>query len=256
MARYIFKFVVFFIAVFLLMPTLFAGAKECCWYVKRNSEHEQPLCDGHLSFVEELGGVYVDRLHSDVDGEKVIYLTFDAGYENGNVESIVDALDEEGVKGSFFILKHLMDSSPSLVKKLSDNGHCVCNHTMTHKNMVGFSKDQIAREILGLEEQYKKLTGREMSKFFRPPEGTFDAELLRNVNELGYRTVLWSFAYADWDNEKQVSESEAMDLILKNIHNGEIMLLHPTSKTNASIIKELIRELKGRGFRFATLDQL
>ena len=94
-----------------------------------------------------------------------------------------------------------------------------------------------------------------MSKFFRPPEGTFDEEMLKRAQNLGYKTVFWSFAYADWDNNKQMSKEAALKKILDNIHNGEIMLLHPTSATNAEIMEELIQELKAQGYRFATLDE-
>ena len=127
---------------------------------------------------------------------------------------------------------------------------------MTHQNLVGKSEDVVGAEILGLEEKYEELTGQKMAKFFRPPEGTFDKELLVRVESLGYRTVFWSFAYADWDHKAQMSEGAALKKILDNLHNGEIMLLHPTSETNARIMKKLIVELKNRGYRFATLDEL
>ena len=100
------------------------------------------------------------------------------------------------------------------------------------------------------------LTGREMSKFFRPPEGTFDKEMLEFAQKMSYKTVFWSFAYADWDNNSQMAENVALKKILDNLHNGEIMLLHPTSETNAKIMRDLIRELKSQGYRFATLEEL
>jgi peptidoglycan-N-acetylmuramic acid deacetylase len=127
---------------------------------------------------------------------------------------------------------------------------------MNHKNLVGKSEEVVKAEILGLEKKYEELTGKKMAKFFRPPEGTFDKDLLKGVQSLGYKTVFWSFAYADWDNKAQMSEEAAMKKILDNLHNGEIMLLHPTSETNAKIMKKLIVELKNQGYRFATLDEL
>ena len=250
------RLIVFCVAVLMIIPTFSVNAVNNYWYVKRNAEHKQPICDSSLEYIEDLGAIYVDRGHGDEQNEKVIYLTFDAGYENGNIGKILDVLSEEGVKGSFFILENLIGRAPELVKRMASEGHCVANHTKKHKKLINSTFEEVRDEIIGLEEQYKALTGREMSKFFRPPEGVFDKELLKQVNELGYKTVFWSFAYADWDNDRQMSEQAAMDIIMKNIHNGEIMLLHPTSETNAQIMKKLIKELKAQGFRFATLDEL
>ena len=139
---------------------------------------------------------------------------------------------------------------------MANEGHIVCNHTVNHPNLVGKSEELFKEEVLGLENKYRELTGKEMSKFFRPPEGTFDKEMLQRAQGLGYKTVFWSFAYADWDNNKQMSEEAALKKILDNVHNGEIMLLHPTGETNAKIMRTLIQELKAQGYTFATLDKI
>jgi peptidoglycan-N-acetylmuramic acid deacetylase len=186
----------------------------------------------------------------------VIYLTFDVGYENGNVAKIMDVMKEEGVKGTFFILGNVIEREAELVKRMINEGHVVANHTLTHKNLAGKSESAFLEEIEGLEKKYKELTGKEISKFFRPPEGTFDQKMLEYANKKGYKTVFWSFAYADWDNNSQMSEKVALKKILDNVHNGEIMLLHPTSATNAKIMKNLIKELKSMGYCFATLEEL
>ena len=250
------KFFIVSVCFLLLAPTLNVHATDCHWYVKRNNEHKQPLCDSSFGYIKKYGGIYVDEGHGDSCAEKVIYLTFDAGYENGNVEKILNVMAEEGVRGSFFILGHLMDSAPNLVKRMADEGHSVCNHTLTHKNLTKLSEEKIAEEINALSTKYKELTGKEMSKFFRPPEGTFNESVLKKVSELGYKTVFWSFAYADWDNGSQMGEDKALKKITDNLHNGEIMLLHPTGETNAKIMKKLITLLKEQGYRFATLDEL
>jgi peptidoglycan-N-acetylmuramic acid deacetylase len=210
-----------------------------------------------MSFIEEYNGYYIDRRYSDKDHEKVIYLTFDAGYENGNIAIILDTLREENVKGSFFILKNLMDKNPELVLRMEKEGHLVCNHTSTHVDITKLPDiDALKAELSALEAQYAALTGKPMAKYFRPPEGKFDRKSMQMLNELGYKTVFWSFAYADWDNNAQMSENNAKSKILENIHNGEIMLLHPTSSTNAKILKDVIVELKSQGYTFALLDQL
>lgn len=248
-----------FCLVFVMLSVSFslnALESECRWYVKRNSEHKQPVCDTNFSYIEEYGGIYVDKNHGDECGEKVIYLTFDAGYENGNVAKIMDIMKEEGVVGSFFILGNLIDRAPELVLRMAEEGHLVCNHTLTHKKLLGASEEAFRTEVGGLAEKYKALTGKDIAKFFRPPEGAFDKNLLELAQKSGYKTVFWSFAYADWDNGAQPSEDAALKKILDNIHNGEIMLLHPTSATNAKIMKRLIAELKSQGYRFATLEGL
>lgn len=256
MKRSIIKIIAVCLAFLVFTPAVNTNAKELFWYCKRNSEHKQPISDPQFSFLDEYGGIYVDKAHGDEIEEKVIYLTFDVGYENGNVSKILDVMKDEGVVGSFFILNNVIERNPELVLRMSNEGHIVCNHTMNHPNLVGKSEEVFKNEVLGLENEYRKLTGKEMAKFFRPPEGTFDKEMLERAQSLGYKTVFWSFAYADWDNGNQPDEDAALKKILDNIHNGEIMLLHPTSETNAKIIKRLITELKAQGFTFATLDRI
>ena len=256
MKRYFFKIVAICLTIFVFTPVIDVYAKDLYWYCKRNSEHKQPISDPGFSFLDEYGSIYVDKTHGDDNEEKVIYLTFDVGYENGNVSKILDIMKEEGVVGSFFILGNVINRNPELILRMIEEGHIVCNHTLNHPNLVGKSEELFKNEVLGLENEYRKLTGNEISKFFRPPEGTFDKEMLERAKSLGYKTVFWSFAYADWDNNAQMAEDVALKKILDNIHNGEIMLLHPTGETNAKIMKRLIRELKGQGFNFATLDKI
>ena len=226
------------------------------WYCKRSADHTQPVLDADLAIIDDLDGYYVDRKHSEPNQDKVIYLTFDAGYENGNVSKILDVLADQQVRGAFFILENLIERNPELVTRMANEGHLVCNHTSTHKNITKIPQSELTREITNLETAYRNLTGRQMAKYFRPPEGTFDQESLMHVKNLGYKTVFWSFAYADWDNAHQMSAQSAMKKIMENLHNGEVMLLHPTSATNAEILQDLIVELKRMGYRFGTLDEL
>ena len=95
-----------------------------------------------------------------------------------------------------------------------------------------------------------------MSKYFRFPEGRFSENALKSLQSLGYKTIFWSFAYADWDNNHQINADAAMKKILDNTHNGAIMLFHPTSRVNAEIFPKLIREWKNMGYTFGTLDDL
>jgi len=183
-------------------------------------------------------------------------LTFDAGYENGNIEKILDSLASHNAKGAFFVLGNLIEKNGDLVKRMVDEGHLVCNHTFSHKNMTNSSQNEYRKELERLEEAYRKLTGKEISKFYRPPEGKFNLNTLKYAKELGYKTVFWSFAYADWDNNKQPSKESAMKKILSNTHNGGIILLHPTSSTNADIMDDLLTTWENLGYRFGTLDEI
>ena len=234
-----------------------AGEKEYSWYCVHVKDHVQPSVGGDISFVEELDGYYIDHSHKTVDDEdKVVYLTFDAGYENGNVEKILDVMKEEQVTGAFFILGSLITKHPELVKRMAEEGHTVCNHTVRHKNMSGKSDAEFLAELQELERIYKEQTGYEMAKYYRPPEGRFSKKNLECAKKNGYKTVFWSFAYPDWDNNKQMSPEKAKQIILENTHNGEVMLLHPTSSTNAEILSDVIRALKAEGYRFGNLDEL
>lgn len=237
--------------------SLSAGAEALNWYIKRNSEHKQPRADVNMEFVEQYGGYYVDKRHGDDDSDKVVYLTFDAGYENGNVEKILDVLRNEQVKGAFFILENLITRNRELVTRMAEEGHTLCNHTCRHRDMtkVG-SVDEFGEELARLEQICLENTGYSMSKYYRPPEGRFDKTSLIYANELGYKTIFWSLAYADWDNNKQPSASSALEKLNSNIHNGAVILLHPTSATNALILSDFIRGLKSEGYRFGTLDEL
>ena len=227
------------------------------WYCVRNKEHKQPMADANMRYIEKYNGYYIDRKHSDGDTDKVVYLTFDAGYENGNVSRILDVLSSRNVKGAFFILENLVSKNTDLVIRMADEGHLVCNHTSSHPDMTTkTSIEEFKVEIESLENIYREKTGRELSKYFRPPEGRFNEQVMSYANELGYKTVFWSFAYADWDNGKQMSAAAAKKKILDNIHNGAVILLHPTSETNALILGEVIDELKAQGYRFGTLDEL
>ena len=227
------------------------------WYCKRNNTHKQPIADASISYVEEFGGYYIDHNHGDDCDDRVVYLTFDAGYENGNIEKILDVLKEEKVSGAFFILGNLIKSNTELVIRMAEEGHMICNHTNSHKDMTRVaSKDEFKAELESLETLYKEYTGKELSKYYRPPEGKFSRKTMEYANDLGYKTVFWSFAYADWDNNKQMSEDAAKKKIMDNIHNGAVILLHPTSATNAAIICDVIKDLKSNGYRFGTLDEL
>lgn len=250
-----------FLIIFFVTMIVFSfsiQSNSISWYFKKNTNHKQPILEENLKIIEKYNGYWCDKNHAEIDDKKkIIYLTFDAGYENGNIEKILDILKEEKVNGNFFILSNLILNNENLVKRMIDEGHTIGNHTSKHKDMTKLkTKEDFKNELEKLENIYKNKFGVEMEKFYRPPEGKFSEENLMWASELGYKTVFWSFAYQDWDNNNQINEEIALKKILENIHNGEVILFHPTSSTNANIMKRLIKELKKQGFEFGDLNEL
>ncbi len=248
------------VSLALTLGSFWVAAESLCgataWYFKKTADHTQPKLDSRLSFIEKYNCNYVDKTHN-TEQDKVLYLTFDAGYENGNIEKILNVMKEENVKGSFFILENLLVRNTDLVKRMADEGHVVCNHTMKHKDMSRVTeKSTLERELGALEKLYNEKTGYTMAKIYRPPEGRFSELNLLYATELGYKTVFWSFAYDDWDNSRQMAPQKAKEKLLAGTHNGAIILLHPTSATNAQILGDVIKEWKAQGYRFETLDKL
>jgi peptidoglycan-N-acetylmuramic acid deacetylase len=227
----------------------------------RTKDHTRPKTDAALSWIndKEYNVVYLDPQCTDESTQenRVLYLTFDVGYENGNVENILDVLKQENVTAAFFILGSLVVKNTALVERMFNEGHLVCNHTAHHKNMSKINDSSIFNNELNvLSNAYTALTGKPIAKYYRPPEGTFSENNLKMAQDLGYKTVLWSFAYADWDNASQPSPEFAKKKILENVHDGAVILLHPTSATNAAILGDVIDEISAMGYEFGTLDEI
>ncbi len=189
--------------------------------------------------------------------QKVLYLTFDAGYENGCTEKILDVLKKHNVPAAFFLVGNYMEKEPDLVKRMVAEGHIVGNHTMHHYDMSRLSDPAAFRkELTDLENLYREITGQEMPKFYRPPQGIYSEENLAMAKDLGYTTVFWSLAYVDWNNDSQPTKEAAFAKLLPRVHDGAIVLLHSTSQTNAEILDELLTRWKEMGYRFAPLTEL
>lgn len=189
--------------------------------------------------------------------EKVIYLTFDAGYENGNTAPILDALKKHEAPATFFVVGHYLESAPELVKRMVDEGHCVGNHTYHHLDMSKISDmTSFQKEMDDVAKLFEQTTGQKLSMYYRPPQGKYSTENLKMAQSLGYKTFFWSLAYVDWYQDKQPSKEEAFDKLLKRIHPGAIVLLHSTSKTNGEILDELLTEWEKMGYSFRPLSDL
>lgn len=191
--------------------------------------------------------------------EKVIYLTFDEGYENGYTSKILDVLKANDVKAAFFVVTPYINTNKDLIKRMVDEGHLVCNHSVHHPSMAQVAlkgKEKFEEEFRGVEETFKEVTGKEMPKFFRPPMGKYSELSLAYTKELGYKSIFWSFAYNDWDINKQPNPETSKKRIVDRAHNGAIYLLHAVSKTNTEVLDSAIKELKAKGFKFASLEEL
>ena len=226
--------------------------KNYSWYFVPVKDNRQPNFDVNLDDIKNYGAYSLGN-----PDDKVLYLTFDFGYENGNVKKCLDALNKNNVKGTFFVLENVVKTNPDLLSEMLSTGHAVANHTLKHKNMCNI-KDykEYEKEIMGLEKLFEDTTGHKMAKYYRPPKGEFTKQNLEYNQKLGYKTIFWSLAYKDWDNDNQPDKASTIKKVLDRTHNGAVVLLHPTSKTNAEILDTLIQEWKKLGYRFGSLDEL
>ena len=240
-------------ALILSARLLWGGALETGnWGLSFQSEGSAPVGPATAQQLANYDAAYLGDT-----AEKVIYLTFDAGYENGCTAKILDTLKKHDVPAAFFLVGNYMEKNADLTRRMVDEGHIVGNHTMHHHDMSKLSdKETFAKELTDLENCFREITGKELPKFYRPPQGTYSEENLRMAQELGYKTVFWSLAYVDWLNNDQPTKEEAFSKLLPRTHNGAVVLLHSTSATNAEILDELLTKWKSMGYRFASLEEL
>ena len=222
------------------------------WGLSFRQEGQSPVGSANGAQLARYDAAYIGDT-----AQKVLYLTFDAGYENGCTEKILDILQKHNIKAAFFLVGNYIEKNADLVRRIVEEGHIVGNHTMHHKNMSQLSsKEAFAKELTDLETLFFDTTGKDMPKFYRPPQGEYSQENLRHAKELGYKTVFWSLAYVDWNNDSQPTKDYAFSKLLPRTHNGAVVLLHSTSQTNAEILDELLTKWKADGYRFETVDKL
>lgn len=191
------------------------------------------------------------------EDQPVIYLTFDAGYENGYTAQILDVLQSHNAPAAFFLVGNYLQQEPELVQRMLDEGHIVGNHTWSHPDIATVqTKEALAEQLTKLEDLFREVTGQEMSKYYRPPQGKYSQDNLELAQSLGYTTVFWSLAYVDWYENDQPTRDQAFAKLIPRIHNGAVVLLHSTSRTNAEILDELLTAWEDLGYRFGTLDEL
>ena len=236
------------------MSEAVAAAAGGNWGLSFQTEGEAPVANATAEYLKQFNSWYIGPEAAQQD--RCIYLTFDAGYENGCTEEILDVLQEEKVPAAFFLVGNYIEENPDLVKRMAAEGHTVGNHTMHHPDMSAISaKEDFEKELDQLEAVHKEVTGEDMKKFYRPPQGKYSEENLSQAAELGYTTVFWSLAYVDWLEDKQPTREDALNILNKRIHPGAIVLLHSTSKTNCEILSELIKGWKEQGYEFRSITE-
>ncbi len=222
------------------------------WGLSFQTEGAPPIANASAEYLAKFDGHYIE-----MTDEKIIYLTFDAGYENGHTEKILNVLKEHQVPATFFLVGNYIETNPVLVKRMVSEGHVVGNHTYTHPDMSEIStEEEFSAELTKLEEAYAKVTGEKMKNFYRPPQGKYSEDNLRMAQDLGYKTIFWSLAYVDWYESDQPTREEALEKLVPRIHPGAIVLLHSTSKTNGEILDEVLTKWEDMGYQFKSIEEL
>ena len=240
------------VAAIILVQFTHRSITTGAWGLSFRQEHIAPLGPASQEELSRYNAAYIGT-----GGEKVIYLTFDAGYENGCTEKILDILKAHNAPAAFFLVGNYMEKNADLVRRMTEEGHIVGNHTMHHRDMSKLREEaEFLKELTELEDLFQQITGKELPKYYRPPQGTYSKENLRMAKKLGYRTVFWSLAYVDWNNDDQPTDEEAFAKLLPRIHDGAVVLLHSTSETNARILDRLLTQWEDMGYRFESIDKL
>ena len=222
------------------------------WGLSFQEEGKPPVANTTASKMKDFDAYYMQET-----SEKVLYLTFDCGYENGNTPQILDALKKHQAPATFFVVGHFLETSPDLVKRMISEGHTVGNHTYHHPDMSKISSvGDFSAELSAVDNLYQEITGESISPYYRPPQGKYSETNLKMAKDLGYSTFFWSLAYVDWNTDAQPSHDEAFQKLLGRVHPGAVLLLHNTSKTNAEILDELLTKFEEMGYRFQPLDEL
>ena len=246
-------FLAFAVAIAVTVSVFMGSSLETgSWGLSFRQEGAPPIGNAGKDQLKAYNAAYIGD-----PTRKVLYLTFDAGYENGCTGKILDILKQHQIPAAFFLVGNYLEKNPDLVRRMVEEGHLVGNHTMHHYDMSKLTtKEAFAKELQDLERLYREVTGQEMPKFYRPPQGIYSEENLQMAKDLGYKTLFWSLAYVDWNQDAQPTREEAFRKLLPRTHPGAVVLLHSTSATNAEILEELIGKWKDEGYTFDTVENL
>lgn len=227
--------------------------EEFSWWFRRNENHK-PSGSGESFPIEHYSAYYLDRTATEED--KVFYITFDCGYENGFTPSILDTLAEKNVKATFFVTKDFVVKNPEYVKRMKEEGHLVGNHTVRHLNSPALTPEELAAELYEVAATMEELTGYTIDPFFRTPMGDYSERVLKVVQDMGYTSAFWSIAYYDYDVNNQPGKDYVVDHFNTYHHNGCIALIHNISESNTQALGDVLDLLRKAGYRFGELTEL
>ena len=229
-----------------------AALETGSWGLSFQTEGQTPVGNASQKVLSQYDAAFVGDT-----SEQVLYLTFDAGYENGCTEQILDTLQAHQVPAAFFLVGNYLEQNPELVQRMVQDGHTVGNHTYHHYDMSKISdEDTFRQELESLESLFYEVTGTELPHYYRPPQGCYSEQNLSMAQQMGYQTVFWSLAYVDWYQDQQPTREQAMAKLIPRTHPGAVILLHSTSTTNAEILDDLLTTWENLGYSFGTLDDL
>ena len=227
-------------------------ASTANWGLSFPNEGQSPVGNATAKELAQYDAYYLGDT-----SKKVIYLTFDCGYENGYTGSILDTLKKHNAPAAFFVVGNMIESAPDIIRRMAADGHIVGNHTCHHPDMSAISNQTaFQKELDSLAALYKETVGQDLPMYYRPPQGKYSVENLKQAQALGYQTIFGSLAYVDWYVDNQPTAEQAYSKLLPRIHDGAIVLLHSTSRTNAEILDDLLTKWEGMGYTFASLDEL
>ena len=223
------------------------------WCFQRKSDHSQ---SGSYEYfrISDYNGFYINKNVSDED--KVIYLTFDCGYASNLTGDILDILAAHNAKANFFVTKNYLQGCSGYAIRMKEEGHLVCNHTVSHSDLTNKSVEEIAAEIIDVAEYFYEVTGYQLDPYFRPPKGNYTKRMMTIISDCGYKTVFWSLAYNDYDKNKQPEPGYVLDHFTKYHHNGAIALMHNDSTSNVSELDSVLTMLEQEGYRFGLLSEI
>lgn len=230
--------------------TVFQTPDWWLWFDK-NKPGSQPKGNAAPADLAWYGSYYIGS-----PDEKVVYLTFDCGYENGNTELILSALEKHNATGTFFMTGHFLESAPDMARKIVEAGHEAGNHTWNHPDMSLLEKSEFQKELTDVADKFYEVTGTEIGMYYRPPEGRCSVDNLRWAKDMGYHTIFWAAAHVDWYQDNQPDPQEVIDLLCSRLSPGAVVLLHNTSQTNGAIIDDLLTKWEELGYSFRPLSEL
>ncbi|HET7628018.1 MAG TPA: delta-lactam-biosynthetic de-N-acetylase [Bacillales bacterium] len=251
------KLAIVWLSVLMLAVPQFAFASPYSnashdWYFKRSKNHQPATTEPEFAeMLQKYGGVF----QGDTD-RKIVYLTFDNGYEQGYTGKFLDVLKKKDVPAAFFVTGHYLKTEPELVKRMVKEGHIVGNHSWHHPDLTNVSNERLKKELNKVKEKYTEITGETKMEYLRPPRGVFSERTLALSKKLGYTNVFWSLAFKDWETNNQKGWKYAYNSVMKQIHPGAVILMHTVSKDNADALAKIIDEARKRGYTFKSLDYL